>query len=275
MQDAKVEAIRGRCAISTIVFWGFQPVEEKALGRIADAGIGKIELLESPEQFDLSDRNSMGSIGAACRRAGLSIASYHAHKVKPNGMDADGVEKLVDVCKRQIETLQEAGGDFWASHARQADEAVYSLYGKLVRFVEGTRVRLGVENFVQPGTWVRDRMAFLRKLEHPQLGLLLDIGHVMEESGVNPMTRPGGPAAVLDMCGDKLFHLHLHGFKDGIDHHPPLCAGDEIRWGELVRELWRRDYRGHLCFEAVGLPRHGDSIGKTAEMPEKIASLLR
>jgi len=275
MQSASTEDIRERCSISTIVFWGYAPVDEKALGRIAQAGIDRIELLESPEQFDMADRDSMRGFAAMCRRAGVSIAAYHAHKVKPTGMGSGDLEKLTDACKRQIETLQEAGGDFWASHARMVDDSVFRLHENLIRFVEGTRVRLGIENFIQPGLWVKDRLAFLKKLDHPQLGLLLDIGHVRDESGRNPMTIPGGSADILDLCAGRLVHVHLHGFKDGVDHHPPLCQGDGIQWQELMRGLWKTDYRGYLNFESQGLPHHEGSIGKMGEMPEKIAAMLR
>jgi sugar phosphate isomerase/epimerase len=67
-----------------------------------------------------------------------------------------------------------------------------------------------------------------------------------------PHQLSGGPTAILELCQEKLFHVHLHGFKDGLDHHPPLCPGDEIQWEELIPCLWKIGYQGYLHFEPQG-----------------------
>ncbi len=50
-----VEELRQRLSISTIVCWGHRPVEHAALEALAAAGIRKIELAESREQFDMAN----------------------------------------------------------------------------------------------------------------------------------------------------------------------------------------------------------------------------
>ena len=37
------------------------------------------------------------------------------------------------------------------------------------------------ENFTDEGLWLEDRMAFLDEIGHPQVGMILDIGHVKEQ----------------------------------------------------------------------------------------------
>ena len=49
-----VEEIRQRLSISTLVFHGYRPIGEAALEELARHGIGRIELIESPEQYDLT-----------------------------------------------------------------------------------------------------------------------------------------------------------------------------------------------------------------------------
>ena len=44
-----VEEIRQRLSISTLVFHGYRPIGEAALEELARHGIGRIELIESPE----------------------------------------------------------------------------------------------------------------------------------------------------------------------------------------------------------------------------------
>ena len=275
MNIARLNEIKERTSMSTYFLYNYAPLDGKALKQISKAGIRKIELLESPQQYDMSDKGSMGYIFDMCRDAGISIIAYHSHFINPTGIESEeALSKLTDVCKRQIETMREAGGNIWASHTRVADRAAYRMYEGLLRFVEGTQVKLAVENFTLSGTGVQDRMSFLHELDHPQLGFILDIGHVRDGAGKNPMTLPGGPAQILQQCKDKLIHLHLHGFKNGVDHHPPLCDGDEIQWEEIFRTLPDIDYQGYFNFEPRGLPEHKDTLPRVSRMPETIANII-
>lgn len=274
MKKISLDEIKQRMSTSTIVFYEYAPLDENALNQITEAGIHKIELLESPQQFNMSDMGSMKYIFDMCRKAGIEITAYHSHFVEPTGIETgEKLEKLIDRCKRQLETLQEAGGDIWASHARSADSSVYKLYEELLKFVEGTNVKLAIENFFQTGTLVQDRLDFLRELDHPQLGLILDIGHV-RENGINLMTLEGEPTRILHECAKKLVHLHLHGYKDGHDHYAPRCEGDIMRWEEIFTTLKEIDYQGYFNFESKGLPKHKDTLSYVSKMPEYIYRIM-
>jgi sugar phosphate isomerase/epimerase len=116
-------------------------------------------------------------------------------------------------------------------------------------------------------------MAFLDEIDHPQVGMILDIGHVRNPDGANPMALPGGPTRVLELCGRRLCHVHLHGFKDGVDHFPPFVEGDTIQWVELFRMLRAVGYSGYMNFEPSGEPRHLNAIEATALVPERIVEM--
>ncbi|MBT4497538.1 MAG: sugar phosphate isomerase/epimerase, partial [Gemmatimonadetes bacterium] len=139
--------------------------------------------------------------------------------------------------------------------------------------VEGTDAVVTVENFTHEGVSVEDRVRFLDALDHPQVGMILDIGHVRDENGVNPMSLSGGPTRVLKLCGHRLRHIHLHGFREGRDHFPPLAAGDEIQWRELLRMLRSVDYPGYMNFEPQGDPVHSGTLEQTACAPERLAEI--
>ncbi|MDP6495555.1 MAG: sugar phosphate isomerase/epimerase [Dehalococcoidia bacterium] len=269
------QEIRHRLSISTLVFRQYRPISESTLAELAAYGITKIELLESPEQFDLTDPGSMRHVARICRNAGVVIGAYHAHKT--NFDDVDTKEKRrerIDLCRRQIGTLLELGGTVWGCHAGSTDDGiVQKSYEELVRHVEGTEAVITVENFAQQGTFVEDRVALLDGMDHPQIRMILDIGHVRDSGGENPMTQAGGPTETLRLCGHRLGHVHLHGFKNGKDHHPPLAEGDGIRWIELLRELRSIDYQGAINFEPAGEPVHSDSIEATGSFPEKIVEM--
>ena len=268
------DEIRQRLSISTYVFHFFRPVGEHALGELAEHGIRRIELIDSPEQFDVTNSRSMRLFADVCESCGIQIGSYHAWKT--NFSDIETEEQRVarvDLCRRQLDTLLEMGGRVWGSHAQSADATMSKCYEELARHIEGTPATVAVENFVREGVAVEDRVKFIDELAHPQVRMILDIGHVRDETGANPMTQPGGPTRILSTIGDRLCHVHLHGFKGGVDHFPPLCDGDEIEWVELFRGLRSTGYAGDLNFEPSGEPRHTDSVRATGGFPERIVEM--
>ncbi len=269
-----VDEIKSRMSMSTVVFWQYRPIGEDALWEMARHGITRIELLESPEQFDMTDLRSMRHVEKACRSCGIEIVAYHAHKTHFSDLDTEEKRAVhVDRCRRQIDTMLELGGRVWGSHARTTDGTLQRCYEELAKHVEGTAASIAVENFKDAGLWVEDRVAFLDRIGHPQVGMILDVGHVRNAEGANPMTLPGGPTAVLRLCGRHLRFVHMHGFKDGVDHYPPFAEGEAMQWVELFRMLRTVGYAGNLNFEPKGEPRHRNAIAETALAPQRIVEL--
>jgi len=273
-----IQEIEERLSISTLVFRGYRSICEASLAELAENGISRIELIESPEQYDMADSGSMKHVAQICRNTGIEIVAYHAHKTDFAGIDGATLSEeqrlaRVDICRRQIGTLLELGGTVWGCHARNTDDGIVrKSYEELVRDVEGTGAVITIENFPRQGTHVEDRVAFLDELDHPQIGMILDIGHVQTADGEGVLTRPGGPAEIIGLCGHRLQHVHLHGFVDS-DHYPPLCAGDGIQWVELFRELKASNYPGALNFEPAGEPRRTGSIEATGCFAERIVEM--
>jgi sugar phosphate isomerase/epimerase len=143
-----VEELRKRLSISTLVFWEYRPIGQSTLEELARHGIRRIELLESPEQFDMTDVRSMRFIKEACRSCGIEVVAYHAHKTNFSDLDTE-VKRIerVDFCRRQIDTMLDLGGKLWGSHARAADATLVKCYEELARHVEGTPAAIAVENF--------------------------------------------------------------------------------------------------------------------------------
>ena len=269
-----VEDIKRRLSISTLVFWQYRPIGESALEELARHGINRIELVDSPEQFDITNPRSMRFVGEVCRSCGIEVAAYHAHMTNFSDLDTESKRReRVDLCRRQIDTMLDLGGTLWGSHARTTDKTLVRCYEELARHVEGTGAVIAVENFKAEGLWVEDRVAFLDTVDHPQVGMILDIGHVRNRDGANPMTVPGGPTRVLEMCGRHLRHVHLHGFKDGVDHFPPFVEGDGIQWVELFRMFRTVGYSGDMNFEPSGEPKHPNALEATALVPQRIVKM--
>jgi sugar phosphate isomerase/epimerase len=269
------QEIRERMSISTLIFRHYRPLDEKALSQLPEYGITTIELLESTDQFDFSSKASMRHVFETCRAVGVKIGAYHAHYTNFSGLETETKRiEQVDFCKRQIDTMLESGGKVWGCHAQVADDTMTLCFEELLKYVEGKPVVLAIENFVGRGMWVRDRIEFLEKFNHPQLGMILDIGHVRNDAGENPMTIPGGPSEILDLCGPRLCHIHIHGFVEGVDHFPPFAEGDGIQWRELFQKLKEYNYPGYFNFEPKGAAYHSSTLELTAAAPSRIANLL-
>lgn len=262
-----------RLSISTLVFYNYRPVGESALEELVRHGITRIELLECPGQFNLADARSMKVFGGICRSCGVEVASYHAMSTNFSDLDTEAARiRRVDHCRRQIDTMLELGGVVWGSHAGAADETLATCCEELARHVEGTPAVIAIENFTGDGVSVDDRMAFLDRMDHPQLGFILDIGHVRDGDGANPMIQPGGPARVIERCAGRLRHLHLHGFKDGDDHFPPFVDGDGIQWAELFRSLRAHAYPGDINFEPISGHGETETLSAVAAAPDTIVN---
>ena len=266
--------IQERLSISTLVFYKFRPLSEGALKELTRRGIRRIELLESPEQYDMTDLSSMRLIKELLDTFGIQVVAYHAHDTTFQDVDSEAKRsKRVDLCRRQIDTMLDLGGSVWGCHAGNTGGTELKSYEELARYVEKTGAVVCVENFTGEGTAVERRVDFLDALDNEYAGMILDIGHVRNDDGNNPMTIPGGPSRVLSLCGHHLRHVQLHGFKDGRDHHPPLTAGDTIQWVELFAKLAEIDYAGAINFEPSSDPAHVDTLRHVADFPKKIGEM--
>ena len=269
-----VDEIRRRMSCSTIAFWRYRPICEDSLAEMARAGIRKIELLESRDQFDMADAGSMRLIGNACKSCGIEIVAYHAWQTDFDDVQTESQRiERVDLCRRQIDTMLELGGAAWGPHGFAIDSKIVKSYRELARHVEGTDAIVMIENFGTGSATVEERMRFLNEVDHPQVKLILDIGHESNSDGQNPMTIPGGPNRILELCAHRLGHLHLHGFKDGHDHFPPFVPGDGIQWVELFRKLYEINYPGLFNFEPLGDSVHPGSLAAVGRAPERIVEM--
>jgi sugar phosphate isomerase/epimerase len=275
LQTYTEQDIRERLSISTYVFRGHRALSVKTLTELAEHGFRRVELWESPDQYEMTRMDSMEYVIRDCEEVGVDICAYHASLTGLSEIATkEDRAKSLDKCKRQIDTLCAAGARIWGSHIREVPPEAEECLAELLAYIEGTDVMIVLENFARQRTSVADRVALMEKMAHPQLGLVLDIGHVRNAQGENPMTLAGGPSEVLDICAPHLRFLHLHGFVD-TDHYPPLVEGDRIQWAELFQKLHDIGYDGFFNFEPRGAAFHENTLEMTARTPAIIAEMLQ
>ena len=90
------EEIKNRQSMSTVFFWKYRPFGVPILTELARNGITKIELLESREQFDMTDMRSMKHIADICKSCGIEIVAYHAHCTHFEDADTEQKRKADD-----------------------------------------------------------------------------------------------------------------------------------------------------------------------------------
>lgn len=268
------DEIRQRLSISTLVFQGYRPFGDESMQELVKNNITRIELVESPDQYDLSDIRAMRLVDETCRRCGIEVAAYHAYLTSFVGVETEAQrQERVDVCRRQIDTLLELGGTFWCCHAAEGDGTVEKSYVDLARHIEGTKAVIAVENFNRAGVQVDDRVVFLDHLDLPNVGMILDVCHEYKADGANPMAIPGEARSTIEKCGRHLRHIHLQGFKDGDGHHPPLIEGDKLQWREIFATLASIDYPGEFTFEPRGMLQNLETLDYIGKAPERLAAL--
>ncbi len=256
------EEIQSRLGISTYALHGIRPLDKAALNDIRSNGISIIEIFPEAEQFSFEEPDSMREIRAECEAIGLSVASFHCPSINYGAEDESKRRAEVERSKRMIDTLISLGGRVWVIHADISLDQSKKTFEELALHYEGQDVYLAIEN----GRDLRDYSVFVDSIASPRVGMIVDIGHTRTSDGANPMTIPSGPTEQFRVAGQRLKHLHLHDFREDIDHHSPFDG--EIQWVELFQSFKNINYEGVFMFEPA--PRAANPIEKVGLAPKRL-----
>ncbi|MHC4563561.1 MAG: sugar phosphate isomerase/epimerase family protein [Planctomycetota bacterium] len=239
--------IASRVGASTnLFFWEKVRLGAEQIAQLAAAGIRRLELAGDMGQFDPTDANQIAEIKAACDEHGVSIVSYHCPDLPWDDWSAEARTRAMGEFLGMCEAAQALGGPLMVCHF-QMDEETEHFIRYVLQKLAGTGVRLTIEN----GEDLQEYADFVDRIDSPQFGMIVDIGHAKDSDGRNPFTCPDRARETIRACEDRLFHLHLHEFWDGADHWPPFYKGGLIEWGELFAGLADIAYPGALMFESV------------------------
>jgi sugar phosphate isomerase/epimerase len=214
-----------------------------------EAGITRIELVMIPTSFDIQDRAQVAEILTECRRQKVAIASVHGNLQRkyddPNDQKRHAAAAGL---LEEIRFAEEAGAAILVAHFGTNDQACKTVT-ELLEKTKDLRIRLTVEN-MRAG--LGGYAAFVDRIGSRRFGLTVDIGHLRDGDGVNPMIRQGRAGEVFAEGGQRIWHLHLHdtfNLKTKPDHRAPMHPDGLIEWGEVFAALKAIDYRGIFLFE--------------------------
>lgn len=272
------QQIRSRLGISTAAVR--PPLDRESLESIRQAGISYLEISEIRDQFQEEEPQTMKEIVAVCRDLGLSINAFHSPSIVNYPNDKSQWQKEIDRSKRIIDHLISIGGRIWGTHVRITDGKTRDAYYELAQCYEGQDIRLVVESDDLSEQDAQAAIEWIDAISHPQIGLLLDVGHERKRDAPdqNPMTIPNQAAGIIKALGPRLHHLHLHDVVDGRDHYAPFETQGQLQWGEIFSALKDIDYQGIFMFEPVveihGVSRSSDPVGKVGQVPDGIVQAV-
>ncbi len=168
-----------------------------------------------------------------------------------------------DFLKRAVDIAHELGSDavsFWSGSTEEdiASEIKWNRLSqpcrRLCKYAATRGVRLAFEP--EPGMWVDTMKRFatlLRRVNHPSLGLTLDIGH-LHCLGEVPI------AEQIHAWKHLLWNVHIEDMRHGVHDHLMFGEG-EIDFGPVLRALEEIGYEGGVNVE---LSRHSHDAVETA-----------
>jgi xylose isomerase len=212
----------------------------------------------------------------ALAETGLTVSCCSIGRDLPDELTLDGPDlsmrrAAVEAMKRQLADAAMLG----ATHAyviSSTDNSADGLTrfaescGILADFAAGRMLKLCVEHI--PGralSTAGTTLEWLEKLAHPNLFLLLDIGHCLITHETS--------AEVIQIAGRRLGYVHFDDNDGEGDLHWPLLTGKltESKLRDCLEALPRAGYRGPLALELN--PKNADPVAALKEGKALLARL--
>lgn len=242
------QEIAARLGISMAVYQK-ERLGARHIAAIRAAGINRIELIMMPPRFDLHNRAQVSEVLRECRRQKVTVVSVHGNlQRKYNDPDEEKRRAAVAHLLEEVRFAEEAGAGILVAHFG-TNEKSRKTVTELLEETKDLRIRLTVENM--RGS-LRPYAAFVDKIGSKRFGMTVDIGHIRDADGVNPLVKRGRASEVFAQGGRRVWHLHLHEtfrLKTKPDHRPPMHHDGIIEWDEVFTALKAIDYRGVFLFE--------------------------
>lgn len=200
--------------------WALSELSGNALEHASLAGFKSIDV--RPDSLDTNEQI------VRYRALELDVSCFGASFGLPNGITLDHEEtflrsEAVAHLRKGIQTSGELGATtVYVVPEMSDDRRNLSRYAHSLTLAADQAAALGVKLCVEhfPGRALPTALGtleYLRGIDHPNLFLLLDIGH-LQISDENP-------ASIIDAAGSLLGYVHLDDNDGKGDLHLPLCDG--------------------------------------------------
>ena len=246
--------------------WALPELTKLDLRRLREVGYELIDM--RPDTF------AEPELDAAAKELGVDVScmSIHFEADALHSEDPRSVEAALGVVSRSCEQGVSLGATIaYIVPGQDGSEAALSKYGEaLVKAAECAKTagsRLCVEHF--PGLSLPTALGTLKFLEaigHPNLYLLLDLGHLQISNE--------DPVEVIECAGERLGYVHLDDNDGKGDLHLPLLQGimQQADLERTVAALHSVGYEDAVSLELS--PKLTDPLQSLAEGYGLVATLL-
>jgi sugar phosphate isomerase/epimerase len=266
MSTWTAERIRSKLGTSTIVFPPEERLSRDHIQRIADAGLACVEIgaFNGLDHYNHHDDAQVDEIARACEDFNVTVASVHCPLVAYDDPDEATRQHTSAESIAAAKAAVRMNADIFVCHFHNQPPAQITCRELLDAFAD-TPLRFATENGINLTPYTESVDMFATD----KFGITIDIGHtrVPEEDWLNPFTAPGRAKAIVELCGHRLIHMHIHDYFENADHRPPF-EGD-IEWGDLLAALDGIGYEGALMFESLPLVSAEDTLKKLETFPEE------
>jgi len=250
---------------------------EDAIAILAELGYQSVavtlerDLLDPPNQHGVA--RAVSRLKALVHRSGLSVTIETGsrfildprRKHQPTLISGTAEDRLMrlEFLQAAVDVAAEVGAESVSIWSGAADDDA-SENEMFARLTEGVRelldyageknVRLSFEP--EPGMFIDTMTKFSRlqhRIEHPLLGLALDIGHVH-------CLEDGSCAEHIRQWRNVLWNMHIEDMRRGVHEHLMFGEG-EMDFSPIFQALREIDYPGPVHVE---LPRHSHNAVEAA-----------
>ena len=272
------QEIRERLGTSTVLFPRDRLLQAEDIARVREAGIKHMEIIPhfpameySPGHMDFDNQAHLSEIVSECEKQGVQFVSMHSPNYLYHSEDEAERKNAVAEGVRAAKVAADMGAGIMVCHF-QIDEPSEKSANEMLAQLDGYSFKLAIEDLDKS---IADYVAFVDRIGSDRLGMVIDIGHTMDDDGVNPFTHVDRARKRMALCGKRLISLHLHDYQygrgDGGDHASPLDGS--IEWAEVFAAFKDIDYQGVLMFESAHPPDTTELstdyvLGKVGTFPE-------
>ncbi len=233
---------------------------ESAIGTLAECGYRYAEFSDEHGKVLMERSNPMRAAAELADFAtdrGLSLSQAHLHLTADIAHPDPATRRsFLNFLKKELEVYERIGVRAAVLHCggrtaqeqgmdqEKTEELSAASLSELCRSIEGSRIRIAIENIPSTQPFASDLLRMISKVGSPELGICLDTGHLN--------LVQGDPCLFLDEAGDRLIALHIADNLGNADHHMFPCGRGTVNWRAFMEKLKASTYEGLFNFEVPG-----------------------
>lgn len=220
---------------------------------IHEHGFEGVEIFATPRHLDINNPEEVQEAGMLIRDLGFRYVSMHAPSSMGDLSIPDETERdeTVFACQRVLDAAMLMGAGTVTFHPSSIENqpgpiqdrwyALSETLRDLSGYAEDRDILIAIENFPEPlfGSNPVELYDRLEKLNLPNVGMCLDIGHAFVG---------GHLPKVLSHFGEKIFSVHASDNRGNVDEHMTPGHGT-VPWENILDGLRQIEFHGPFVIE--------------------------